>query len=185
MQSKACSKCNQVKPLSDFAPEKRSADGHRYACRACDRLKNLAYHHRNKDARNAAARERRRANPERDRGYSERYRSTFPWRMLLQHAKKRAAKFGWDYDLDSHTEQIKARLAPMKCEMTGIGLVSGVGAGGAGKRFHNTPSLDRINPTKGYTYDNIRIVCWAMNCALGTWGEETLRTVMTAWLKRE
>lgn len=184
MQLKQCSKCRQMKPLVDFRPEKRSADGLRYSCRACDSMRGRAYHVANREKRNTTARERRRANPERDRTYGAEYRRKFVWRMILQHAKKRAAKFGWEYDLDSHVESIKARLAPMTCELTGAKLVAGVGAGSPGKRYWNTPSLDRIDPTKGYTYANIRVVCWAMNCAMGTWGEAVLLDLVQKWIKK-
>lgn len=184
MQSKTCSKCKQTKPLSGFGPEARSADRRRYSCLACDRARRQAYHQRHKERRNAEARARRLANPEADRRYGRNYREKFVWRMMLQHAKKRAAKLGLEYELDDHIEEIKARLAPMTCEMTGVALAPGAGCGGQGKRYYNTPSLDRIDPTKGYLYSNIRIVCWAMNAALGTWGEARLKELMLAWMNK-
>ena len=36
------------------------------------------------------------------------------------------------------------------------------------------PSIDRINATKGYTKDNVRIVCLAANVAMMQWGENVL-----------
>lgn len=35
-------------------------------------------------------------------------------------------------------------------------------------------SIDRVDCTKGYTKDNIRLVCWWLNAAMGTWGLEFL-----------
>lgn len=142
------------------------------------------FHLRHKERRNAEARARRRANPEKDKAYGLAYRRKYAWKALLQHAKKRAAKFGWAYDLDQHTDELIARLGKMKCELTGVPLVNGAGAGSGGKRYWNTASLDRIDRNKGYTYDNVRLVCWAMNCAMGTWGETILRDVMTRWLDK-
>lgn len=52
-----------------------------------------------------------------------------------------------------------------------------------GGRTWDSPSIDRIDPSGGYTYDNIRIVCHAINCALGTWGEEILGMVTRAWME--
>lgn len=101
------------------------------------------------------------------------------------HARKRAEKFGWAYDLDDHLIQIQERVSKMKCEMSGIDLVTGVGAGSQGQRYFNTISLDRIDRDKGYTYQNIRIVCWAMNCAMSTWGEDILLEVVTSWVQRK
>lgn len=184
MERKKCSKCRRVKPLDDFGPEKRSPDGRRYSCRKCDRERHNRYRQANREARNIKARERRRVNPELDREYQRRYRERFVWRRLFQHAKKRAAKFGWPFDLGKNLEAFKARVEPMRCELTGVPLLPGVGAGSQGKRFWNTASIDRKDRTKGYTLDNIRIVCWAMNCALGTWGETVLLDIMRRWINR-
>ena len=126
----------------------------------------------------------RRAHPEKDREYGLTYRRKHAWKALIQHAKKRSAKFGWKFDLDQHVDELKARLAKMTCELTGVRLINGAGAGSAGKRYWNTASLDRIDRAKGYTYDNVRFVCWAMNCAMSTWGETVLRDVMTRWLDK-
>lgn len=184
MYTKQCSKCKKVKPLSEFGPEKRSSDNHRYSCRTCDRTKNRQYHDSNRERRNIKAAQRRRKHPEKDAAYQRRYRERFAWRTLVMHARKRAAKFGWAYDLDKHLPKIQNRVQAMKCEMTGLQLVNGSGCGGQGKRYFNTISMDRINPGKGYLYSNIRIVCWAMNCAMGTWGESVLKSLVTEWIKR-
>jgi hypothetical protein len=101
---------------------------------------------------------------------------------MIRHAKKRAEKYKVPFDLDQHVEKIKTRLARMRCEMTGIPLQRG--SEGVADRKFNSPSLDRIVPSKGYVYKNIRIVCWAMNCAMGTWGEGVLRTIVKAWIEK-
>lgn len=36
------------------------------------------------------------------------------------------------------------------------------------------PSVDRIDSSKGYTRDNVRLVIFAANCAMGSWGEDYL-----------
>lgn len=36
------------------------------------------------------------------------------------------------------------------------------------------PSLDRINPQKGYAFDNCRLVCTAVNFAMNEWGLDVL-----------
>ena len=43
---------------------------------------------------------------------------------------------------------------------------------GTTRTFAYAPSIDRCDATRGYTKDNIRIICWAANCLLGTWGDE-------------
>lgn len=63
--------------------------------------------------------------------------------------------------------------------MTGIPFVIQNGRSAYG------PSIDRIDPKKGYVYTNIRIVLDIMNVAMNAFGEETLRDVMSEWLKRK
>ena len=99
---------------------------------------------------------------------------------LAANVKRRAKAKGWAYDLDDHIPDLQARVDAGVCELTGYPFdVTRVPGGG--RRF-NAPSLDRIDPLKGYTHDNIRVVLYIVNVALNNWGENTLREVMTKWL---
>ena len=42
------------------------------------------------------------------------------------------------------------------------------------------PSLDRISSQGGYTADNVRLVCIAVNFGMGQWGEELYLTFARA-----
>lgn len=42
------------------------------------------------------------------------------------------------------------------------------------------PSLDRIDCTRGYTKDNVRIVCVAVNTLLQDWGDSVFHELMAA-----
>jgi hypothetical protein len=57
-----------------------------------------------------------------------------------------------------------------RCELTGLRFTR-EWVGGARTRpyFH---SVDRIDSAKGYTLDNVRVVCFAANIAMNAWGEE-------------
>lgn len=78
---------------------------------------------------------------------------------LLSGAKKRSIQLGLEFDLD--LEWIAERIERGFCEVTGLpfDLITG--------RSSFAPSLDRINPSKGYTKDNVKVVAWAYNAAKG------------------
>lgn len=45
------------------------------------------------------------------------------------------------------------------------------------------PSIDRIDSTKGYEKDNVRLVCVAVNYALNEFGEEIFRKICQSYLE--
>jgi hypothetical protein len=51
-----------------------------------------------------------------------------------------------------------------------------------GKTNPFAPSIDRINPSIGYTKDNIRLVCASVNFALNEFGEDIFRKICKAYL---
>jgi hypothetical protein len=66
------------------------------------------------------------------------------------------------------------------CEVTGIALDL---TGPINRRANPYgPSIDRIDSAQGYHLANCRIVCYAVNIAMGTWGEEVLIRVAKAFL---
>jgi hypothetical protein len=63
-----------------------------------------------------------------------------------------------------------------KCQISGVTLTL------SGPRAATSPSLDRIDPTKGYVPGNVRVVCHALNAGMGDWGELELRRIVATWL---
>jgi hypothetical protein len=49
----------------------------------------------------------------------------------------------------------------------------------------NSMSIDRIDNTKGYTKDNVRFVCWWLNCAMNQWGLDKLKEMIDLWYKNK
>lgn len=96
---------------------------------------------------------------------------------LVGTIRTRARKRGLEFDLDSHVEDIQRRIDAGLCELTGLPFDLSPG------RKFNSPSIDRINPSLGYTYSNVRVVLNIANVAMGDWGEDVLRSVMSAWLR--
>ena len=144
-------------------------------CAECQRKYEATWRAKNKK-RLVLARQKRR---ERDRAYRYRYIEENPARYLVSRIKSRCEKKTLPFDLTDHMEEIKARIAKGKCEMTGLPLRKR-----HGKMAWNSPSLDRVIPSRGYLYSNIRVVCFAMNAAMGNWGEKVLRKIVSTWLER-
>lgn len=102
----------------------------------------------------------------------------FPESQMVRAAKHRAKKAWLPFDLDAYRSEIRERLTK-PCELTGIPFKA------RGERDWNSPSIDRIDPEKGYVYSNIRIILWALNSAFGYWGEDQFEQVARAWLERK
>lgn len=77
---------------------------------------------------------------------------SYVYRMWAQ-AKARAKKAALPFDLDWRDITI-----PEQCPILGIPLIA------SHKRVHgNNPSLDRLEPAKGYTKDNTWVISWRAN----------------------
>jgi hypothetical protein len=141
----------------------------------CQREYEKAYRKKNKAL--LAARRAERA--EQEKAYRQEYDAKHRGRLLIAEARRRCKKRGLAFDLHGHESVIEERVQRGVCEMTGLPF-----------DFHNqgtgwnSPSLDRIDPRKGYIYSNIRVICFGMNAAMGSWGELVLRNMLEAWLKR-
>jgi hypothetical protein len=94
---------------------------------------------------------------------------------LVASARIRARKKGITFGLDSSVEDIQRRIDLGVCEITGTAFDLSPG------RKYNSPSLDRIDPKRGYEPDNVRVVCHAMNAAMGDWGEDKVFSMFSNW----
>ena len=101
------------------------------------------------------------------------YRTRNPIIALLSDAKTRARKTKLPYDLNDHKEEIRERLNVGRCELSGLPFEKGVDAASP-----YSASIDKKVPSLGYTYSNIRIVCYALNVGMGNWGEEVLLKIV-------
>lgn len=179
---KICNKCQRVLSDPDFYKDKSHKDGLRSTCKKCTNASHAKYVEKNRKKVNAQKREwqrKDRANLSEKRKIQQRIQ----WdkgrgKRLLQRAKYRAKKKGLAYDLDNYSEDIIKRVHALRCEMTGLPMRI---EGTSGKEW-DSPSLDRIDATKGYTHDNIRVICWGMNTALSHWGDDALEKMVRAWI---
>jgi len=87
-------------------------------------------------------------------------------------AKSRARRTGLSCEDDLVGWAIATMIAQNhRCALSDVPFQLDVLGHGAAPRPY-APSIDRCDATRGYTKDNIRIICWAANCLLGTWGDE-------------
>ena len=150
--TKICNSCKEPKPFTSFTKNKASPDGLQYKCRTCD----LAYQTK-----------RRAENYEQGLEYSRTYqrnrRKDFDYRlqMLINASKQRAKDKEREHTIT--VEDVKA-IYPKDgcCPIFGMKLEFNT----AGFR-ETSPSIDRIDSTKGYTPDNIQIISWKANRVKG------------------
>ena len=86
---------------------------------------------------------------------STRVKSMPPEYKMLQRAKSRSRNSGREFDL-----KISDIIIPDICPILGIKLVVNSGRPGA---YRNSPSLDRVDNTRGYTSDNIQVISQLAN----------------------
>lgn len=83
------------------------------------------------------------------------------------------------YELTRQEEQALIARCQGCCEVTGLPFRP---PSEQYSRNPYGPSLDRIDSSKGYTPDNVRIVCVAANLAMNEWGEEVLSRIAKAYV---
>ena len=166
---KECSTCKQLLPFSSFTKNKANKkDGLQYHCRICD---------------NERQQKRRVDKKEEMQSYGREYRiknkNNFEFRLqgLLNASRSRAKEKNRENTL---VMQDLKELFPVdgKCPVFGFNLEWN------GNGFRETsPSIDRIDSSRGYTKDNIQIISWKANRIKGYATVEDLETVL-AYLKQ-
>ena len=104
---------------------------------------------------------------------------------LISRAKTRATKpdmtvlssaYGKEFDLTIEWANDQINKQENKCPITGIEFYYGPSIEHHGKSGHPArPSPNRIDPSKGYTQDNVEIVCNLVNKMYGTWTTEEVK----------
>jgi hypothetical protein len=102
---------------------------------------------------------------------------------MVPRSRQRAERSRFAHDLAvDHAEQLFHRQGGC-CAISGLPFSL--------RRFADVlvkhpfaPSLDRISSRGGYTADNVRLVCIAVNFGMGQWGEELYLTFARAAVER-
>ena len=104
-----------------------------------------------------------------------------PWARissLVRRALRRAVLRG--LGVDSNLSSVLLDRPISRCACCGCFLDYSVGKG----QRRDSPSLDRLDNTKGYTADNVRVTCFWCNHLKGEASLGELRTIV-AYLERE
>lgn len=97
---------------------------------------------------------------------------------LIAAARVRCRNKGILFALDGFADDLQKRINVGCCELSGVVFDLSPG------RKPTSPSLDRRSPEKGYTPDNIRVICHALNAGLGDWGDDAFAPIAACWLAK-
>lgn len=163
---KICSKCNKEKSLEEFKTKSSSKSGKAEICKACARKAYKEY------IRNPEAVEKRRL---RTKERNRLMRINHPEKVLFGGAKQRAKVSGVEFSIE-----IKDIIIPKFCPVLGIELKHCFGPS-AGR---SSPSLDRLDSTKGYIKENINVVSWRANILKNDSNLDELKKIVN-WLEQK
>ena len=111
----------------------------------------------------------RKANPEKMREYANAYAYRHLNRRIWSVAKQRARKRGIEFSI-SYDDVV----VPEACPILGIVLESGIGKSGTQGGRAQSPSLDRIDPQKGYVPGNVWVISHRTNSMKGAATDDEL-----------
>ena len=159
---KICSFCDRNENETEFTAKSFRS------CKECTKKYNENYRRNNLDITR-----------EKERAYSFTLRGRC--RVLYKRAKIRSKNKKLDFDLSLDFIEAMWHKQNGKCALTGINFI--LDENEQNYTSHPfTPSIDRINSNKGYTKDNVRLVCVAVNYALNEFGESIFRQICEAYL---
>lgn len=174
-----CKGCERDRFLKEFSKDKQRADGVAFYCKECQSKSNAALRKTWSESNNIPEnltcticevekpsgefpRDKSRpkgirseCSPCRSAARNDAYHTTHNgWaRVILDLARRRAFEKGVDFTLT--TQDI---VVPERCPV--LGILLSIGRGG---RHDASPTLDRIDPTGGYTAANVIVVSWRAN----------------------
>jgi len=148
---KQCSKCKQVLPVELFFKDKNRKNERRSQCKKC------AY----------AARE----------AYVRRNPVLVQTGKMVDKARTRAKNKSLPFDIDY--DYIRS-IIPSHCPIFGVPLEWSASRGSKKGALPNSPSLDRIDPSKGYVKGNVWIISHRANQIKNNASHDELKLVTKA-----
>ena len=101
-------------------------------------------------------------------------------KSALVAARRRAKAKGVPFNLDVDFLLDLVERQEFRCALTGIEFFAQID--NAASIDPCTPSIDRIEPQKGYVKSNVRVIIYAMNAMLLDWGEDVFIQIANSYL---
>jgi hypothetical protein len=186
---KVCKKCGEVKPLEEFVKNKTCKNGRAGICKQCSNAYSSKWKRENSERISKRRRERYAATEglevkKRERRRMEEYPLRVRCQMLRGGMKERAKKKNLEFDDGFFTVgYLMNRISRSSfCECCGKSLDYGFKFD---KQKHdNSPSMDRVDSSGGYTKENVAVLCWLCNKRKQDSDENYLRMLadfMASW----
>lgn len=198
MEQKICPKCQQSKLLTNefFYHDKYKKSGFQGSCIECQTLRNRKYSSENREyfKRKGKEKYRKEDNPARYQKTKENFlKRRADWYLsirgrlydLLESARERAKKKNLLIDIDLEYLLELYEKQNKQCALTGIDFLLERRSDGHKHFTPFGPSLDKIDHNKGYTKDNVRLVCVMVNLSLNTFGDECFDKMCIAYLNKK
>lgn len=132
------------------------------------------YREKNRDKCKEATKRWRELHPEYNKIQSEEYKQNNPARRLLYSTKARAKDKGLEFSL-----VLEDIVIPEVCPYLGVTITNILKKG----KVETNPSIDRIDPSMGYTKDNIQVISELANRMKNSATKEQLLTFAKNILK--
>jgi len=146
-QTKKCSKCGEIKPLSEFYKSSTRKNGHQCLCKTCDKKGNTERYRADPIGMRDKARVRASKNIHRRRATS----------ALSSHSLK-------GHIINISVDEVEHMFSTTThCPICGVKMLDSFGNG----RKIYSPSLDRIDNGTELTKDNLWIICSRCNVMKG------------------
>ncbi len=182
--TKQCTRCQQTKPMEGFSKDKTRPDGRHSVCKECisDYMKRYHAEHKLEIKKKRHQRYIRNRDEERQKNKENREKNGWKWNqtrrekhkqnpliMMCRQAKIRAKKKGLEFCISPSSLTI-----PSTCPVLGIPLFVS-----SGSVCYNSPTLDRVDNSKGYVPGNVVIVSFKANTIKNMASIEELEKVLT------
>ena len=193
-----CWKCKTPKPLTSefYYKDSIQKSGFQKACKECQKERNKKYNSEHREYFKQKGKEKyhKEDNPARYQKTKANYlKRKDDWYKsirgrlydLLESARTRAKKNNLPIDIDLEFLLELYQQQNKQCVLTGIEFELKRTESKKTKYTPFGPSIDKIDHTKGYTKDNVRLVCVMVNLSLNTFGDECFDKMCEAYIKNK